>query len=210
MPRCSRTWTFTTAQKTAWFTKLYAVTPPADSNAAARMPCFASANISGPECHSRPGRRKPTPLDPATGQRQMNFHLGWQPTATELPLSAGKRRRHRTQTVPEPRPAPSQGFNAGKPVSIRPLFRGGPSPAPTSLAGSGDEILDHRSCAPCPTECPPRLPPWQHLTLYGVSDRPSQRRGNICPLASIDDHQSRATRPRLPPIPPRPAKLTGR
>ncbi len=156
---------FNPAQKTAWFTKLYAVTPPVNfqtplPDAVFRIgEYFRTGSATG-----LPGASDP--LDSATGQCQMNFHLLATDGYWNLPLSAGSV-GDQDQTVPGSLPGPIAGFTPGS-AFPRPYFEG-PIVSSNSLADLAMKywITDLR-----PTladRVPDPGPPWQHLTLYGVS-----------------------------------------
>ena len=116
---------FNPAQKTAWFTKLYAVTPPAGfqtplPDAVFRIgEYFRTGSAAG-----LPGATDP--LDATTGQCQMNFHLLATDGYWNVPLSAGSV-GDQDQNVPT-LPGPIAGFTPGS-AFPRPYFEGPSSAA---------------------------------------------------------------------------------
>jgi type IV pilus assembly protein PilY1 len=155
---------FTPAHKTAWFTKIYSVNPPAGTetplpDAAFRIgEYFRTGGASGLTAAT-------DPLDSATGQCQMNFHLLATDGYWNIPLSSGSV-GDQDQTVPT-LPGPITGFTTGSPFP-RPYFEG-PTTSSNSLADIAMKywITDLRPALA--NRVPDTIAPWQHLTLYGVS-----------------------------------------
>jgi type IV pilus assembly protein PilY1 len=154
---------FTPSQKDAWFTKVYAVTPPAGAqtplpDAVSRIgEYFRTGSAAG-----LPGAADP--LDATTGQCQKNYHLLATDGYWNVPLSTGSV-GNQDRTVPS-LPAPVPGFTVGSPFP-RPYLEG-PTPTSDTLADLAMKywITDLRGL---PDKVPDTVAPWQHLTLYGVS-----------------------------------------
>jgi type IV pilus assembly protein PilY1 len=156
---------FNAAQRSDFFTKLYAVTPPANTetplpDAAFRIGEYfrtgAATGLSGAV----------DPLDATTGQCQLNFHLLATDGYWNIPLSAGSV-GNQDQTVLTPPPSPVDGFTTGSPFP--PPYFEGPTPSSNSLADIAMKywITDLRPSLL--NRVPDKFAPWQHLTLYGVS-----------------------------------------
>ena len=120
----------TPAQKTAWFTKLYAVTPPAAQtplpDAVFRIGEYFRTPAVPLACRAQPIR-----WTPPTGQCQPNFHLLATDGYWNVPSSAGSV-GDQDQNVPATLPGPIAGFTPGS-AFPRPYFEG-PTASSNTLA----------------------------------------------------------------------------
>jgi type IV pilus assembly protein PilY1 len=156
---------FTTANKTTWFTRLYAVNPNSGTNlpdAVWRIGELFSGNMAAT---GLPGATDP--LDPLTGKCQPNFHLlstdgYWNSTL------AYTSRGDNDKTVPALTNLPgATGFTVGANFP-RPYYEG-----PTATSDSVADLAMYywiRDIRPTIADnVKDAIAPWQHVTLYGLS-----------------------------------------
>ena len=156
---------FTTANKTTWFTRLYAVSPNQGTNlpdAVWRIGELFSGNLAA---STLPGATDP--LDPVTGKCQPNFHLlstdgYWNSTL------AYASRGNNDRTVPNLANLPgATGFTVGANFP-RPYYEG-----PTATSDSVADLAMYywiRDIRPSIADnVKDAIAPWQHVTLYGLS-----------------------------------------
>jgi type IV pilus assembly protein PilY1 len=154
---------FDPANKTTWFTNLYAVTPVGQTplpDAAYRIgEYFSHSGNSGlPSVND--------PLAGATGRCQRNYHLLSTDGYWNLPLSAGNV-DDRDRTVPGSLPGPIPGFTSGNPFP-RPYYEG-PTASSNSLADLAMRYWINDIRTDVDDNVQDTVAPWQHVTLYGLS-----------------------------------------
>jgi type IV pilus assembly protein PilY1 len=158
---------FTTANKTTWFTRLYAAGPDHGTplpDAVWRIGELFSGNIAAT---GLPGATDP--LDPATGKCQANYHLlstdgYWNSTLDATYTSRGDS----DKTVPALANLPGKtGFTVGSNVP-RPYYEGSTATS-DSLADLAMYYWIHDLRPSVADKVADSVAPWQHVTLYGLS-----------------------------------------
>ncbi len=163
---------FTTANKTSWFTKFYAVAPSGTTpsiDATWRVGEYfsnrgTSAGLSGAT----------DPLDPVTGKCQPNFHLlstdgYWNQTVGSYSGLAGAI-GNSDLTVPAlPVANTGTGFTPGQPFPLPYREGSGANSMSNGMADVAMYYWIHDLRPTIPNQGKNPVAPWQHVVLYGLS-----------------------------------------